>query len=110
MTKPEIRHPTTHEDIADFVELHCELDPKVHAAYNEVASALLVFLQLRGRAVSTNDVLQWRNLVQHVVDSKPGLTLQGPEVYGPRPMSYVFLVGLRVVHFPGALGPETCAR
>lgn len=76
-------------DIDDFVELHCELDPKAHTAYNEVASALLVFLQHRGRAVSATD-------------AHHGLTQQGPQVGGPRPMSYVFLVGVRITHFPTA--------
>ena len=87
--------------IDDFVELHCELDPKAHTAYNEVASALLVFLQQRGRAVSATDAHHWRTLVHHLIDDH-GLTQQGPEVCGPRPMSFVFLVGVRITHFPTA--------
>ena len=76
-------------------------DPKAHTAYNEVASALLVFLQQRGRAVSATDAHHWRTLVQHLIDDH-GLTQQGPQVGGPRPMSYVFLVGVRITHFPTA--------
>ena len=97
-TKPDVSTFPTHGDVDDFVRLHCELDPKAHTAYNEVASALLVFLQTRGRTVSALDFMHWRKCVQVLIDDH-GLTQQGPQVDGPRPMSYVFLVGIRVKQF-----------
>ena len=106
-TKPEIEHFAKYGDITDFVEIHCELDPKAHTAYNEVASALLVFMQLRGRH-HANVESYWHDSLMKFLIQEYGLTNSGSVMWCNRTIggktqrswSNVFLVGIRIVLFP----------
>ena len=101
-----IRDPdtcTTNLDVYDFVELHCELSPKAHVSYMELAGALHTFLKARGRHADINVV--WPVPVMTALVQFYNLTVCGPEVQGPRSFAYQAVRGVRIKVYPDPM-PE----
>ena len=97
MVERPVHTVPTEEDLADFVNMYCELSPKAHVAFNELASALRVFLlSHRGRRINHN---AWFTLVDHLIKVH-GLSRSGYEADAPGMYRFVFVRGIRLKMFP----------
>ena len=96
-----IRDPNTivtSGDVYDFVELHCELSPKAHVSYMELAGALYTFLKSRSRRVDPGGL--WPHSVMAALVEFHNLTVCGPFLEGARPHAYRTVCGVRIKVYP----------
>ena len=90
--------PADDADLAAFVATYCELSPKAHVSYYELASALRVFLASHRGQIPASwgfiEVMGRRLIEAH------GLAVSGFQEEGPCACRFVFVLGIRLKMFP----------
>ena len=88
-----------HPLVRGFVDMFCEVDPKAHTTFSELASAMFVDLENNGVHVSHINVNTVHCVVSLVCAAEPMVRLAG--VATPhRPFEFLVLKGIRVKSFP----------